>query len=205
MDDLLYALMIQSANDAAVAIAIHIAGSKEIFVELMNQRARELGMTSTHFATPHGLPPSNGQRPDVTTARDMAVLARELLKRPEALRYTSAHQHTIRNGRFVMRTHNHLLKSFRGCDGLKTGYFSAAGFSIAATAVRDGVRVVTVVLGSESSRARDRKAAELLEVGLQRAPVVREEARRPVMPVSFEGGIAADSPKAGAIPISDVR
>ena len=126
-------------------------------------------MKATHFGSPHGLPPSAGQKADLTTARDMSLLARVLVKRRDVLRYTSARSHSIRKGRFVMRSHNRLLASVRGCDGLKTGYFSAAGFSIAATAMRDGVRVVTVVLGSESSRIRDRKAAELLEQGLTRA------------------------------------
>ena len=170
LDDMLYALMIQSANDAAVALAVHIAGSKPAFVELMNERAQEIGMKHTHFASPHGLPPARGQQPDVTTARDMSLLARVLLKHPTALRYTSTHQHSIRNGRFMMRSHNHLLNTFRGCDGLKTGYTYAGGYSIAATAVRDGIRVVVVVLSSDSIRTRDRKAAELLDLGLRRAP-----------------------------------
>src|SRR5262249_36132477 len=146
VEDLLYALMIQSANDAAVALAIHIAGSKEAFVDMMNKRAQEIGMKHTHFASPHGLPPARGQDPDVTTARDMALLARTPIKHPTALEYTSTHEHAIRNGRFIMRSHNHLLNTFQGCDGLKTGFTYAGGYSIAATAVRDGVRVVAVVL-----------------------------------------------------------
>jgi len=176
VDDLLYALMIQSANDAAVALAVHIAGSRDMFVKKMNERAKILGMKATQFGSPHGLPPAAGQKADMTTARDMSVLARELLKRKDVLRYTSARSHAIRKGRFVMRSHNRLLSSVRGCDGLKTGYFSAAGFSIAATARRDGVRVVTVVLGSDSSRVRDRKAAELMEKGFTRVLASREAA-----------------------------
>jgi D-alanyl-D-alanine carboxypeptidase (penicillin-binding protein 5/6) len=133
-------------------------------------------MKSTHFASPHGLPPSAGQKPDVTTARDMALLARVLIKHPRALSYTSTRQHALRKGRFVMRSHNHLLKSFQGCDGLKTGYTFAGGYSIAATAQRNGVRVVAVVLGSDNVRTRDRKTAELLSLGLQRAPSVMSAA-----------------------------
>jgi D-alanyl-D-alanine carboxypeptidase (penicillin-binding protein 5/6) len=170
VDDLLYALMIQSANDAAVALAVHIAGSREVFVSLMNRRAQEIGMKSTHFGSPHGLPPSKGQQPDVTTARDMALLARVLIKHPRALSYTSRDNYALRKGRFVMRSHNHLLKSFQGCDGLKTGYTFAGGYSIAATAQRNGVRVVAVVLSSDNVRTRDRKASELLALGLERAP-----------------------------------
>lgn len=180
VDDLMYALMIQSANDAAVMLATHIAGSKAAFVRLMNVRAQQLGMTSTRFISPNGLPPTaKGKDPDVTTARDIATLARALLRHDDVFRYTSTRQHAIRDGRFVMHSHNHLLDRVKGCDGLKTGFFSAAGFSIAATAQRDGVRVIAVVLGSSSSGIRDRKTAELLETGLSRAPTVLAASQRP--------------------------
>jgi D-alanyl-D-alanine carboxypeptidase (penicillin-binding protein 5/6) len=170
MDDLLYALMVQSANDAAIALATHVAGSRAAFVAKMNAKAQTLGMSATRYSSPHGLPPAGGGEPDVTTARDVAVLARVLLREhPEALRYTSARSHPLRGGKFTMRTHNRLLDSFAGCDGLKTGYFSRAGYSIAATAVRDGTRLVAVVLGSKQSRVRDREAATLLMRGFQTA------------------------------------
>jgi D-alanyl-D-alanine carboxypeptidase (penicillin-binding protein 5/6) len=169
VEDLLYALMIQSANDAAMALAIHVGGTRDGFVNRMNARAKDLGMTSTRFASPHGLPPSSGQDPDLTTARDIAKLARALLARPGAIRYTSTKTYAIRSGQFVMRSHNSLLQSFPGCDGLKTGYFSAAGFSIAATASRGGKRMVAVVLGSDSSNTRDRKTRELLNLGFSLA------------------------------------
>lgn len=167
LDDLLFALMIQSANDAATALAVYVGGTRDAFVAKMNARAKELGMTSTRFSSPHGLPPSAGQEPDLTTARDIARLARAVLARPVALRYTSTKVHALRAGRFVMRSHNALLGSFPGCDGLKTGYFRAAGFSIAATASRGGKRVIAVVLGSESSRIRDSKAREFLDLGFK--------------------------------------
>jgi D-alanyl-D-alanine carboxypeptidase (penicillin-binding protein 5/6) len=170
IEDLLYALMIQSANDVAVALAIHVAGSRQEFVELMNARAASLGMKSTRFTSPHGLPPSRGQSPDTTTARDIAVLAREVVARSEALRYTSTQVREIRDGKFVMRSHNKLLDMVEGCDGLKTGYYWKAGFSVAATAERDGLRVIAVVLGSESSRTRDREAAKLLGRGFELLP-----------------------------------
>lgn len=165
VDDLLYALMIQSANDAAVALAEHVAGSKEGFVKMMNDKARELGMKDTTFASVHGLPPAAGQAPDVTTARDIAILCRALLAFPEALNYTATPARGFRNDTFQMQTHNNLLKRVRGCDGLKTGYFKLAGFSIAATAQRDGKRVIAVVMGSESKQARDDAAAKLIEDG----------------------------------------
>ena len=178
VEDLLYALMIQSANDAAVALAIHIAGSKDEFVDLMNSRAAALGMKSTHYTSPHGLPPSRGQAPDVTTAQDVAILARRVVTHSEALRYTSTHVRELRDGKFIMRSHNKLLDMVEGCDGLKTGYYWKAGFSVAATAERDGVRVIAVVLGSESSKMRDLKTAELLGRGFDLLPDPVEAAGR---------------------------
>lgn len=183
LDDLLYSLMIQSANDAAVALAIHVAGSRDAFVERMNARAKELGMTQTHFASPHGLPPSAGQEPDLTTARDVSRLARALLGSPGALRYTSTKTYAIRSGAFVMRSHNSLLDTFPGCDGLKTGFFYAAGFSIAATASRGGKRVIAVVLGSRSSKTRDGKARDLLNLGFSLESERVRFGARPVVPV----------------------
>jgi serine-type D-Ala-D-Ala carboxypeptidase (penicillin-binding protein 5/6) len=166
LEDMLFALMIRSANDAAVALAEKVAGSTDAFVELMNKRARELGMTSTVFHSVHGLPPARGQEHDVTTARDLSLLCRELLKHPEILRYTSERQRPFRPNAgkktVMMQSHNHLLGSLEGCDGLKTGYTARAGFSIAVTATRKGQRVIAVVLGSPDLKTRDAKAAEVV-------------------------------------------
>lgn len=175
IDELLYALIVQSANDAAVALAQRAAGSREAFVELMNQKAQSLGLTATAFHSPHGLPPNTkkGQLPDESTARDLAVISRALLREGEILRYSAVRERTIRQGTanpFVMRNHNNLLGALPGCDGLKTGYFSAAGFSLAATAERNGRRLVTVVLGAEDRVARDVKVKELMERGFAAAP-----------------------------------
>ena len=164
--DMLYAMMIQSANDAAVALAEHVAGSKESFIELMNTRARQIGMKDTRFASVHGLPPSAGQRHDVSTARDMALLARELCKHPAVFAYTSATYRQLRANTpkpFDMRTHNPFLKeNVEGCDGFKTGYTATAGWSIVVTSKRQNRRVIVVVLGSENRKLRDAKARELL-------------------------------------------
>ena len=174
MDEMLYALMIQSANDVATALAEKIAGSTDAFVELMNKRAQELGMTSTVFHSVHGLPPGAGQQHDVTTARDFALLCRELLKHKDALRYTSTRERPFRPNdpkhMVMMRTHNHLLGSLEGCDGLKTGYITEAGYSIAVTAQRKGRRVIVVVLGSTDRKVRDAKAAELVSKGFAALP-----------------------------------
>ncbi len=170
VEDMLYALMVQSANDAAVALAEKVAGSTDAFVALMNQKARELGMTSTVFHSVHGLPPGRDQKHDVTTARDFARLCRVLVvQHPEILRYTSTRARPFRvnvPGKTIqMRTHNHLLGRVAGCDGLKTGYIWQAGFSIAATASRNHHRLIAVVLDSVDRKVRDAKAAELLEKG----------------------------------------
>jgi D-alanyl-D-alanine carboxypeptidase (penicillin-binding protein 5/6) len=166
VDELLYSLMVKSANDSAVALAERVAGSTAAFVDLMNRRARELGMASTRFSSVHGLPPGPGQAHDVTTARDLARLCLEVLKRRDTLRYTSTRQRTFRpqsgSRAVVMQNHNHLLGQVAGCDGLKTGYIAAAGFSIAVTASREGQRLVAVVLGSSDRQVRDAKAAELI-------------------------------------------
>ncbi|EKD27321.1 MAG: Serine-type D-Ala-D-Ala carboxypeptidase [uncultured bacterium] len=165
VDELLYALMVQSANDAATALAIYIAGSKDAFVELMNQKAKALGMNNTEFHSIHGLPPAPDQQPDITTARDLVILSRELLKYPDTLRYTSTFEKGFRNNTFGMRNHNSLLGKVDGCDGLKTGYFTAAGYSMAATAKRKDKRVIAILLGCPQKQLRNQKVAELLAKG----------------------------------------
>ena len=169
VDDLLYALIVQSANDAATALAIHYAGSKEAFVELMNKRAREIGMKDTVFHSVHGLPPGRKQLPDVSTPRDIAKLCQVLLKNRNALKYTSTKERPFRADSaepFIMRNHNKLLKRIEGCDGFKTGYFRAAGYSIAATATKKDQRAIAVVFGAVDGKVRDRKAKEILTKGL---------------------------------------
>ncbi|MDX9841300.1 MAG: D-alanyl-D-alanine carboxypeptidase family protein [Desulfobulbus sp.] len=170
VEEMLYALMVQSANDAAVALASHIAGSKEGFVALMNEKAAALGMNSTRFHSVHGLPPSEGQEPDVTTARDLAILCRELAKRPDTFKYTGTKSRGFRNDTFMMYNHNKLLNQVSGSDGFKTGYYQAAGFSIAATAKRGGVRIISLVMGSADRKVRDAKAMELLGKGFAMVP-----------------------------------
>lgn len=200
VEELLHALMIASANDAAVALAMHVGGSREAFVALMNGKARALGMRGTTFHSPHGLPPAAGQRPDVSTARDLAVLARELIRRAHVLTYSAVKVRMLRAQSaqpFEMRNHNHLLGKLAGCDGLKTGYYTAAGFSIVATAAREGRRVIAVVLGSEASKPRDFKAMELVEFGFAHLPpagAAPSDAAAPPAPEKpVAGGTAAST------------
>ena len=202
VEDLIYALMIQSANDAAMALAIHVAGSREGFVRMMNEKAKELGLSSlTQFQSPHGLPPGKGQRPDMTTPRDFAKLCKALIEaHPETLKYTSETFRVLRADTkpFEMRTHNRLLGAVPGCDGLKTGYFGDAGFSIAATAQRDGARVIAVVMGSVDRKVRDAKATELLGRYVSEASRVAAPAPVPVLqpppPVSIPEAVSEEEP-----------
>jgi len=185
VDEMLYALMIQSANDVAVALAEKVAGSTDAFVALMNRRAKELGMNSTVFHSVHGLPPGKGQENDVTTARDLSILCHQLLKHPETLRYTATRERPFRPNvvgkTVIMRTHNHLLGHVEGCDGLKTGYIAASGFSIAVTAARHGQRVIAVVFDSTTLKVRDAKAAELLAKGFAALPAAGPGSAPPVI------------------------
>ena len=164
-----------------------IAGTTNAFVELMNQRAQALRMTSTVFNSVHGLPPGAGQQHDVTTARDFALLCRELLKHKDTLRYTAARERSFRPNNpdhmVIMRTHNHLLGSVEGCDGLKTGYIAEAGYSIAVTAQRKGQRVIAVVIGSTDRKVRDAKAAELVAKGFLALAAVAAPAPAKTEPV----------------------
>jgi len=172
LEELLYAMMIHSANDAAAALAIRASGSREAHAARMTAKARELGLRNTVFNSVHGLPPGPGQEPDVTSALDMARLAKALLEQhPETLKYTSVAVRPFRSQNPVQLTSsNKLLGAVPGCDGLKTGYFYAGGFSTTVTAQRDGRRVIAVILGSKDSKVRDAKAAELIEKGFIKLP-----------------------------------
>jgi D-alanyl-D-alanine carboxypeptidase (penicillin-binding protein 5/6) len=170
LEEMLFALSIKSANDVAMALALHVAGTEAGFIKLMNERAAELGMQATEFHSVHGLPPDAGEKPDISTARDLATLSLEIVKHPQALTYTSTIEKWFRNNTFEMLTHNRLLRDVEGCDGLKTGYISAGGFSIAASAKRRDRRIIAVVVGCKDRRTRDNKARELLAYGFMNLP-----------------------------------
>jgi D-alanyl-D-alanine carboxypeptidase (penicillin-binding protein 5/6) len=170
LEEIIYATMIHSANDAATALAFAASGSKEAHAKRMTAKAKALGLQSTEFHNVHGLPPSSGQLPDVSSALDMARLADALLKaHPETLKYSSIYMRDFRSGenRIGLTSSNKLLKSVQGCDGLKTGYFSAGGFSITATAKRGDTRIIAVVMGCKSATVRNQWAEELLDFGFR--------------------------------------
>jgi D-alanyl-D-alanine carboxypeptidase len=162
LDDALRALIMRSANDVAVAIAETLGGDEASFVKQMNQTAARLGMSHTHFINPHGLPAEQ----QVTTARDMGLLAQALLRDfPEEAPLYAMTQATI--AKISIGTHNALLTNFPGGDGIKTGYTCASGYNLAASATRNGRRLIAVLLGETSGNARTARAAALLESGFR--------------------------------------
>jgi len=189
VEDLLGATLLRSANDAAAALACARAGNLPTFVARMNARASALGMSRTQFVTPNGLTYGRGPH-DTTTARDIALLCRELLRHPEILTLTSTKSRTFRpmsvGNRVEMTNHNRLLASYAGCDGLKTGWTVAAGASIATTASRNGQRVIAVVLSAHSpqgakpeQRLRDAYAAQLMDAGFKALAILKPTTAAP--------------------------
>lgn len=163
VDDAILALITKSANDVAVVIAETLAKSEIEFAQLMTKKAEELGMTRTSFRNASGL----YNRGQLSTARDMATLARALIRDFPDRYQIFATPSFSRNGR-VYRNHNTLLRSYQGADGLKTGYIRAAGYNLAASARRDGIRLVTVLFGGKSAKRRDQQVASLLDRGFRR-------------------------------------
>ena len=163
MDDMLKSIAIGSANDAAVAVAEHLGGSEEGFVNRMNERAAELGCTGTTFVNPNGL--DTGGEQTLTTARDLALISRELMKHEKIYDYTTTWMDTVRGGAFQLANTNKMLRQYDGMTGLKTGYTSAAGFCISATARRDGMDLIAVVMGEPDKESRNADITAMLNYG----------------------------------------
>jgi len=164
VEELLKGVAVESANDASVALAEFLAGTEEAFVEKMNKRAKELGMNNTHFVNCTGFFDPN----HYTSALDVAIMSRELLKHPKILDYTKIWMETISEGRkepFTLVNRNKMIKSYHGCDGLKTGYVKESMYCISATAQRNGIRFIAVVMGAPSAKERNEMAAKLLDTG----------------------------------------
>ena len=163
---LMEATVISSANDASVAVAEHVLGSDKVFIKRMNERALELGMNKTRFYSVHGLPPGRGQQLDVSSAYDLYLLALELIKHPQFLRWSSTRLESFRNGTFQLLNTNHrLIKSYRGMEGMKTGYHRRAGFNLVSSAKRDGQRYISIIIGAKNSRMRSKTTRHLLDYG----------------------------------------
>ncbi len=202
--DLLKSIMIASANDAAVAVAERIAGSTDAFVAMMNERAKALGMNDSEFHSVHGLPPGRGQLPDVMSAADLVTLGRALSAFPEVLEWAKTSEAPFRNGALQMRNTNHLVRTFSGCDGLKTGFYDAAGFEVTATATRDKLRLMAVVLGAPTKGGCFDEAAKLLTSGFASYRAVdAAKAGAPVgSPITVRSGA---SPQVVGLAASDLR
>jgi len=161
VDDMLKAVAVVSGNDAAVALAEHLAGSEEGFVEQMNQRAAELGMADTCFVNCTGLPAAG----HLTSAHDIAVMSRALIQHPKIRDYTTIWMDSIRGGQFQLANTNKLVRFYEGATGLKTGSTDAAGYCLSATAERDGMELIAVVLKAKTSEQRFESAKSLLNFG----------------------------------------
>ena len=161
LDDLLKGIAVASGNDACVAVAEHMCGSVESFVDKMNERAKELGMKDTNFVNCNGLDAENHHM----SAYDIAVMSRELLKHKMIEEYTTIWMDTLRDGKFQLANTNKLIRFYQGANGLKTGSTSGAGCCISATAKRDGMQLIAVVMGAPTSKERFAAASELLNYG----------------------------------------
>ncbi len=185
MDEMLKSVAVSSANDCATALAEHVAGSEAAFVERMNRRAEELGMEDTHFVNCTGLDDEPDAAEHLTSAYDIAVMSRELLNHAEIRKYTTIWMDTVRNGEFGLANTNKLVRFYEGTTGLKTGYTSSAGHCLSASAERDGVEFIAVVLHCASSGDRFQSARQLLDYGFANYALARPDAGMeiPAVPV----------------------
>ncbi len=158
--DLLYGLLLRSSNDAAIVIANYIGKNEENFVKMMNDKAKELNLVSTHFVNSTGL----DEKGHFSSAYDLSIIAIELMKHPDVFKYTTIYEDYLRkntNNNFWLVNTNKLLKSYKGVDGLKTGMTDNAGYCMAVTAKREGMRILAMVLGEKEGKVRNRETAEL--------------------------------------------
>lgn len=185
-DDMIKATVVASANDAAVALAEHISGSEEVFVSQMNDRAAQLGMKDTVFKNCNGL----DEEGHITSAYDVALMSRALIRHEKIFDYTSIWLDTLRGGKTQIVNTNKLLKTYNGITGLKTGTTDAAGCCISATAKRDELSLIGVVLGSDTGKQRFADAAALLDYGFSNY-LVKELKTPDDLPqtISVEGGM----------------
>ncbi len=191
VEDMIKSVVICSANDAAVALAEFVEGSESAFVEKMNAKALALGMKNTHFDNTNGL--DDTVETHLTSARDIALMSRELIdKHPTVLNYTTIWQDTIRNGEFTLTNTNKLVRFYNGANGLKTGFTSKSGYCISATAKRNGLQLIAVIMGAETSDKRNVTAKRLFDYGFANYAYVEWEAPEDL---SFRvtGGVKAES------------
>ena len=166
VEEMLKSIAVSSANDCACAMAEHLSGSEEAFVERMNQKAKELSMEDTHFVNCTGLDDSPEAKNHKTSAYDVALMSRELLgKHPDIRKFTTIWMDTIRNGAFGLSNTNKLIRFYPGATGLKTGFTSGAGYCLSASAERENMELIAVTMGAESSKIRNAACKTLLDYG----------------------------------------
>lgn len=186
VEELIKAVCVASGNDASVALAEHVSGVTELFVAEMNNRAGELGMKDTHFVNCHGLPAEG----HVTSVWDIAIMSRELiLHHPDLRRFTTIWMDSLRNGEFDLANTNKLIRFYEGATGLKTGSTSSAGYCISATAEREGMELIAVVLGGSTSQKRFEDAKTLLNYGFATYALHAVEAEEPFTPLPVHLGM----------------
>ena len=189
VEDLLKSVVIASANDAAVALAEYVSGSVDAFVSKMNEKAVELGMTATKFENVTGL--DDTAENHLTSAQDIALMSCALIAHPLILQYSAIWMDTIRDGAFGLTNTNRLVRFYRGCTGLKTGSTSKAGFCISATAERDGLSLVCVIMGAQSRDIRNAAATSLLDWGFANFALFCEDAGASE-PITVKGSAQKD-------------
>ena len=193
VDEMVKAVTVASANDAAVALAETVCGTEEEFVRKMNEKAQSSGMKDTVFKNCNGL----DEEGHVTSAYDVALMSRELIKHEEIFRYSGIWMDELRGGKTQLVNTNKLLKTYKGITGLKTGTTSKAGSCISATAERDGLSLIAVVLGSSTGKERFTDASKLLDYGFDSF-----EMYQPELPAEAEGQIAVSGGMTGSVRIS---
>ena len=176
VSDMIKSIAVSSANDCACAMAEHLAGSESAFVEMMNARAQELGMNDTHFVNCTGLDDGADAEQHRTSAHDIAVMSRELLKNhPDIKKFTTIWMDSVRNGTFGLSNTNKLIRFYSGATGLKTGFTSGAGYCLSASAQREGMELIAVVMGCESSADRFAACKSMLDYGFANFALVSAE------------------------------
>ena len=185
VSDMLKSIAVSSANDCACAMAEHLAGSESAFVEMMNAKAKELGMNDTNFVNCTGLDDEESAKAHRTSAYDIAVMSRELLKNhPDIKKFTTIWMDTVRNGTFGLTNTNKMVRFYAGCTGLKTGFTSGAGYCLSASAERDGLELIAVVMGAATSQDRFAACKSMLDYGFANfslySPALQDGASVPV-------------------------
>ena len=191
VEDMLKSVVISSANDAAVALAEHVSGDLDSFVQQMNQKASELGMSATHFENATGL--DDTAQNHLTSALDIAKMSRALLAYPDILKYSSIWMDTVRGGTFGLTNTNRLVRFYQGATGLKTGSTSKAGFCVSATAERDGLSLICVIMGAETRDERNAMATKLLDWGFANYAQYQASERVP-QSIDVVGGTQSSCP-----------